>query len=84
MRGHHQRHSGEPMHTRLRPESELQRMQASSRRACSDLVVGARLLLQTGIDIAFLGFVATGGSAIVERRQSPRKNSKASASSPRP
>src|SRR5258706_6496817 len=50
------------------PESELHRCSLPRDARCSDLVAALDYCLQTGIDIAFLGFGCNRGSAIVEQR----------------
>ena len=50
------------------PESELHVCRLPRDARCSDLVAALDYCLQTGIDIAFLGFGCNRGSAIVEQR----------------
>jgi subtilisin len=50
------------------PESELHVCRLPRDARCSDLVAAFDYCLQTGIDIAFLGFGCNLGSAIVEQR----------------
>ena len=50
------------------PESELHVCRLPRDARCSDLVGALDYCLQTGIDIAFLGFGCNRGSAIVEQR----------------
>ena len=50
------------------PESELHVCRLPTDARCSDLVAALDYCLETGIDVAFLGFGCERGSAIVEQR----------------